>query len=81
MWKTSGAREGGPGRSGGRVEGVGCVSICKDVVDLIVKCTDYGQQEEEEQGHDRDVLFFVRPAGATCRSISITNIKNLENDK
>ena len=58
MWKTSGAREGGPGRSGGRVEGVECVSICKDVVDLIVKCTDCGQQEEEEQGHDRDVSFF-----------------------
>ena len=45
MWKTSGASEGGPGGSGGRVEGVGCVAICKDVVDLIVKCTDCGKQE------------------------------------
>jgi len=54
MWKTSGASEGGPGGSGGsggRVEGGGCVAICKNVVDLIIKCTDCGKQKEEEQVH------------------------------
>ena len=56
MWKTSGASEGGPGGSGGRVEGVGCVAICKDVVDLIVKCTDCGKQDQEEQVHDQIMI-------------------------